>query len=112
LIVLAAALPATRPFPFDLCLVRRLSGIPCATCGLTRAVCLFVQGHWERSLTMHPAGWLVALGLVAAGTWMAAEAALGRTAPERLKSAAGSWFLLTAGGLSAGRWAGRLFNLF
>jgi hypothetical protein len=61
---------------------------------------------------MHPAGWLVALGLVVAGSWMAAEAIVGRSASDRVWSTVRSWFLVAAGGLSAGQWAGRLLHLF
>src|SRR5207245_9283187 len=51
-------LPPGKPLPFDLCLLHRLTGIPCLTCGLTRAVCLLARGEWRASLSMHPAGGL------------------------------------------------------
>ena len=50
-------LPPQKPLPFDLCLLHRLTGLPCLTCGLTRAVCLLARGEWRASLSMHPAGW-------------------------------------------------------
>ena len=70
-LAVCAVLPAQRPLPFDACVLHRLTGWPCLTCGLTRAVCLFARGSVRDSLLMHPAGWLAFLGLAASLLWMA-----------------------------------------
>jgi hypothetical protein len=57
---LAAFLPATRPLPFDVCLLHRLTGFPCLGCGLTRSIVRLMQGDLVASLRLHPAGLLVA----------------------------------------------------
>jgi len=35
------------------CPIRFISGIPCPGCGLSRAMALFIQGHWQSALEMH-----------------------------------------------------------
>ena len=64
----------SRPLPIDLCLLKRLTGLSCPTCGLTRAVCSVLQGDWAASLGFHPAGILVVFSLVGWVTWMSLEA--------------------------------------
>ncbi len=98
--VAAAFLPAQRPLPFDLCLFHRLTGLPCLACGLTRSVCLLMQGQWLASLRMHPAAVPVLAALGVAAAVMGCEAVLARpldgTLPRRLIEA-----LLAAGGAAA-----------
>jgi uncharacterized protein DUF2752 len=98
-----------RPLPVDLCLLKSLTGIPCPTCGLTRAICNALHGDWAASLAFHPAGILVLFSLVGWIAWSALEAWRGqvigfraqRTA-ARLAGAAiaicslGSWLRLVA----------------
>ena len=61
-----------------ICPTRRLCGVWCPGCGMTRAVGHLVRGDWNRSLTYHPLapavlvqvvlGWLVFAG-VRLGLW-------------------------------------------
>jgi hypothetical protein len=96
-----------RPLPVEVCAFKYLTGLPCPTCGLTRAVCHALRGDWISSLTYHPAGILVAAILIG---WMlvsAAEAARGRS----LVDPRGRWHtaLFTfAGALSIFSWIVRL----
>lgn len=53
-----------RPLPFEVCGFRYLTGWNCPLCGLTRSVCHALHGHWAQSWACHPAGILVAAGLV------------------------------------------------
>jgi len=104
----AFVLPADRPLAIDLCLWHRATGLPCLTCGLTRATCLFARGLWRESLAMHAAGWLVLSGLAVAAVWTGTEAAAGRDLGGRIKGR-----LLTASvwvglGLSLLTWLARL----
>jgi hypothetical protein len=67
-----------------ICLFERVTGVGCATCGMTRAFALLARGDWPASLALHPmapvlaaqvvAGWL-AWGLGMARRW--------RRMPER-----------------------------
>lgn len=36
------------------CPIYRIFGIPCPTCGVTRAYRLFLGGHFREAFTMHP----------------------------------------------------------
>jgi len=73
-----ALVDPNRPLPVDLCLFKHLTGMPCPTCGLTRAVCHALQGDLMTSLSFHPAG-IIALSIVLAwGIVAAVEAGLGR----------------------------------
>jgi hypothetical protein len=42
-----------------LCLLRQLTGLPCPTCGLTRAFCSISRGGFAEAVAFHPLGPLV-----------------------------------------------------
>lgn len=108
----ASLLPARRPLPFDACLLHRISGLPCLTCGLTRSVCLFARGEWGASLQMHPAGWLVFGALVIACAWLAAEATVDRDLGAGPKRRLVSLALGLGGALSVLAWGARLTGIW
>jgi hypothetical protein len=108
----AFLLPQDRPLPVDLCLWHRVTGLPCLTCGLTRATCLFARGLWRESLAMHAAGSLVLIGLAVAAAWTGAEAVAGRDLGGRVKGrlvAASVWAGI---GLSVLTWLARLAGVW
>ena len=74
-----------RPIPVEICLFKRLTGLPCPTCGLTRAVCCALRGQWTRSFHYHPAGILLAAALIGGAAWLAAEAAQGAPWHDELR---------------------------
>lgn len=41
---------------FVLCLFRKLTGLPCPGCGMTRSFCALAKGHWQQALQFHPLG--------------------------------------------------------
>jgi Protein of unknown function (DUF2752) len=84
LLTMAVCLPPLHPLPVDLCLLHRLTGLRCLTCGLTRSICLLAHGRWRESLAMHPAGVLVATAILVNGVLDAAESVLGRRLPRGL----------------------------
>ncbi len=52
------------------CLTRRVLGLPCPGCGLTRGVAHLVQGNLARAMTMHPLAPLAAADAVVGwGLW-------------------------------------------
>ncbi|MBP1643499.1 MAG: hypothetical protein H6Q03_2168 [Acidobacteria bacterium] len=59
--------PATRPGP-TFCLFKRLTGVSCPACGLTRAAALAARGQWRESFAAHPL--LPALALAAGAGWL------------------------------------------
>jgi hypothetical protein len=77
---------ADRPLPFEICAFKYLLGLPCPTCGLTRAVCHALHGDWSQSLAYHPAGILLAAALIGWMLWSAAEAARGQPLAESIRA--------------------------
>jgi len=73
LLVAGAFANPLRPLPIDLCGFRMLTGLPCPTCGLTRALCRAIQGDLAGSLAMHPAGVIVLAGVLAWMSWSLLE---------------------------------------
>lgn len=55
---LAFGLLPDFPLP-ALCASRRLLGVNCPGCGLTRSIVFLVHGDWHASLAMHRLGWLI-----------------------------------------------------
>ena len=56
LLLVACVVDPARPLPIELCVLKRLTGWTCPTCGLTRAMCLALRGEWLASIHLHPAG--------------------------------------------------------
>jgi uncharacterized protein DUF2752 len=111
LLAAACLLPARRPLPFDVCLIHRLTGLPCLTCGLTRSVCLFARGEWGASLSMHPAGGLVFGVLLFASARLVAEAVWNRDLGVRLGSRLLTLALGAGGALCILAWGARLAGI-
>jgi hypothetical protein len=44
----------TSPQSIVLCPLRAVTGIPCPSCGLTRAIAHLERGHWAEALKFHP----------------------------------------------------------
>jgi hypothetical protein len=108
LLAVGALVNPQRPVPIDLCLLKRLTGLDCPTCGLTRAVCSLLQGDWAASLSFHPAGILVVVSVAAWTMWSALEAwrgqAIWMTGRKTLARLAGAAIAL----LSLATWIVRL----
>jgi Protein of unknown function (DUF2752) len=98
------------PNAVSFCLFRRMAGIPCPLCGLSRASFALARGAWREMFRMHPLAPLLALecGAVwlASGAWAAGwrlplpQPRLERYA-ERLILANAVFFVLL--------WGGRLY---
>jgi len=78
LLGLGATVNPLRPLPFDTCVLKSITGWPCPTCGLTRAVCSALHGDFAGSLAFHPAGLIVLALLVGWLVWSLLEAWRGR----------------------------------
>lgn len=81
-----------------LCMARRDFGVPCLTCGMTRAFAALARGEWARAIALHPLAPLLAAELAAA--WALWGVTLARGAwplPRRVTVAAlGGTFALFA----------------
>jgi len=96
----------TAPLAISACLFRRVAGVPCPGCGLSRAFLALLQGDWSSVRRLHPLAPL--LVLECAAIWAAVGAwAVGRppfpqprlaTFAERLILSNAALFLLLWGG--------------
>jgi hypothetical protein len=50
-----------------LCIWKKLLGIPCPGCGLTRGVCFLVHGQWAEAIRFNPLS-LLAAGILVSNT--------------------------------------------
>ena len=54
----------------SLCIIKNSIGIPCPSCGSTRAIQLIFQNKWIDSLAMNPFGIVVAVLMIVIPTWI------------------------------------------
>jgi hypothetical protein len=64
-----------------ICQMRRVTGLPCPTCGITRSLSMLTKGEWRRACAYHPLGPVVAALLVGGWFYAIACSARGR-APQ------------------------------
>ncbi|MFO7635706.1 MAG: DUF2752 domain-containing protein [Clostridia bacterium] len=57
-LVLAAAIAAGFFLDASLCVFKRATGLPCPSCGMTRAYIALFQGRFAEAFSMHPLFWL------------------------------------------------------
>ncbi len=71
------------------CLFRRLTGLPCPTCGMTRSIVLTLDGHLGTALRLNLAGpvWVLAVATLAVAllwlAWRERARGTGPSAPTR-----------------------------
>ncbi len=99
---------ASRPLPFEVCAFKHLTGLPCPTCGLTRALCHAVRGDWGQSFASHPAGPLLALALFVWMSWSAAEASRGQPIQDAFRGRLANALVAAGIALSLVFWIVRL----
>jgi hypothetical protein len=104
----AALTDPTRPLPFDVCIFHWLTGLPCPTCGMTRAVCHAVRGQWAQSMAWHPAGLILAAGLAGWMLWAAAEAWSGNPLAMALRRRVTNTLLIAGAAVSGVVWVAQL----
>jgi hypothetical protein len=68
------------------CLLRRLSGLPCPGCGMTRAFAHLTKGEWAAAAVDHPLAFLIVVEM--ALVWGAWGLALASRRPLRMPA----WF--------------------
>ncbi len=65
---------SSRATPPETCLFKALTGLPCPSCGTTRAVLLLAHGNLRGSLLLNPLGCFFALALVIVPLWLFGDA--------------------------------------
>jgi len=91
---------------FTICAFRRVTGIPCPGCGMTRAMVALARGELVAALHLHPFAPLL-LGQAAAW-WGALGAALWRQRPFTLPARLLERLLVWQGAAFLALWLGRL----
>ena len=77
-LVLHVWVPSNDP-RFAICALRRLTGLPCPGCGMTRAFAHLAKGEWSAAVHDHPLAPLLAVELLLAwAAWGLAAAGLTR----------------------------------
>jgi hypothetical protein len=69
----------TAPGSLVLCPLRAVTGVPCPSCGLTRALAHLERGHWAEAVRFHPFAPLVFLLVLALAVMLAFELVTGKT---------------------------------
>ena len=82
--------PITDNARYTVCMMRRVTGMPCPTCGMTRSLASLAKGHLAQSLAYHPFGILVAILICAGWVYIAWFAIRDRALPR-----INPWILLT-----------------
>lgn len=49
-----------------LCLLKRISGVPCPSCGTTRSILSILHGHFKEAFYLNPLGYLAVIILLTA----------------------------------------------
>jgi len=84
------------------CIFRSLTGLPCATCGLTRCGLALAQGDWRMAFHWHPLAVLLILCTPILTAWDLRRAWRGEPFPDLPDSLA---LRLVTAGLFFGAWA-------
>jgi hypothetical protein len=72
LVLVARFVPLAKWLPFWGCSLRKLTGYPCLSCGMTRSFDWFAQGRLVDSLLINPLGFALAATSVVAVVWLVA----------------------------------------
>ncbi len=99
--ILGARLHALGFLPLPACPFKALTGLPCATCGLTRWALALAAGDWAATLHWHPVASLLMALLPGVAAWDLARAWRDRPYPGLPES---PWARGAAFGLLAGTW--------
>jgi len=82
--------PITNNARYSVCMMRRTTGIPCPTCGMTRSLASLAKGQLAQSIEYHPFGILVAVIIFAGWVYVTWFAVRGKNVPR-----INPWILLT-----------------
>lgn len=100
--LLVAWLLRTTHLSFPPCLFKSVTGLPCATCGMTRCFSALSQGDWRAAFHWHPVGMLLLLASPMGAVWDLRRAWSGRPFPDLPDSLAARVAVV---GLFLGAWA-------
>lgn len=56
--------------PIGVCMIKHATGLPCPSCGSTRAIVLLSKGLWMDALVTNPFGYMIAFIMLLAPLWI------------------------------------------
>ncbi len=56
--------------PFEVCLIKHTTDIPCPSCGSTRSVISLTNGNFIEALRINPLGYVIAIILLLVPSWI------------------------------------------
>lgn len=96
---------AVSPQLWPTCNFKRLTGLPCGTCGMTRAFVWAVRGELERAWRAQPFGLMLFVLMLVVMTDSAVGLICGQSLRQRLTSQQWRWTLRTLGIAFVVAWA-------
>ncbi|ODS84233.1 MAG: hypothetical protein ABS46_04335 [Cytophagaceae bacterium SCN 52-12] len=70
---LGYSLLSHRPLGGGVCLIKQVTGVPCPSCGTTRAIDALLHGHFTESVLLNPFGLLVFSAMALFPLWVLAD---------------------------------------
>lgn len=61
-----------------LCPFRKITSLPCPSCGSTTSVSLMMSGQWQSAFYANPLGYVIAIVMIGATFWLTVDIATGR----------------------------------
>lgn len=58
---------------FETCFIKKITNIPCPSCGTSRSVKALLTGHFKQAFLLNPFGYLVTLILMIAPIWISID---------------------------------------
>jgi hypothetical protein len=54
----------------SVCVIKKISGMPCPSCGSTRAILALLHGEWAQAIAWNPIGLFLLGGLMVIPSWL------------------------------------------
>ena len=83
------------------CLFKRVTHLPCPSCGSTRAIEAMLQGHISESLHLNPLGSLILLIMLILPVWVMIDVLLKKSTLQNIYRRAENWLRKPAIGIPA-----------
>lgn len=59
--------------PFEVCLIKNITNVPCPSCGSTRSILALTKGNIIEAFNINPLGFLIAIIMVILPLWIIAD---------------------------------------
>ena len=59
--------------PIEVCLIKKITNIPCPACGSTRSILALIKGEFKEAYNTNPIGFLIALSMILIPPWISID---------------------------------------